>query len=115
MESADLIRAVIVDDHHLARVGLARTPAGSGRIEACATLASTQELADTLDGLSPDVRATRPDASAVPEPTQGLEDGGDEVFVPGNGHTKARTLRPRAGALRRRRHPGRPPVPVSPP
>jgi two-component system nitrate/nitrite response regulator NarL len=55
MEGADLIRAVIVDDHPLARVGLAQILTGSGRIEVCATLANTQELADALNGLSPDV------------------------------------------------------------
>lgn len=53
--SGDLIQAAIIDDHPLARLGLAQIVAGSGRVTVSAAVATPEELSRELGETVPDV------------------------------------------------------------
>jgi DNA-binding NarL/FixJ family response regulator len=54
-DEVDLIRAVIIDDHPLARMGIAQILTDSARVQVAAALGSPVELAAVMDDASPDV------------------------------------------------------------
>jgi DNA-binding NarL/FixJ family response regulator len=54
-DEVDLIRAVIIDDHPLARMGIAQILTDSARVQVAAALGSPAELAAVMDETSPDV------------------------------------------------------------
>jgi two-component system nitrate/nitrite response regulator NarL len=51
----DMIRAAIIDDHPLARLGIGQILADSGRVEVTASVATAADLADVVADAVPDV------------------------------------------------------------